>query len=77
MSNAGAAPTAKQGAVVEIIYGDGVSSPSAVITDITVKESKSLASVDLLIGEGVHKTQWRKKDYALQAALDPSQLNYV
>ena len=75
MSNAGAAPTARQGAAAEII--DGVSSPSTAITDITVKESKSLASVDLLIGEDVRETQWRKKDYALQATLDPPQLNYV
>jgi hypothetical protein len=63
MSNTGAA-------VVDI------NSPSIAITDITVKESKSLASVDLLIGEDVHQTQWRKNDHALQTTLDPSQLAY-
>jgi hypothetical protein len=69
MSIAGVAPTAREGPVT-----DGV---STAITDITVKESKSLASVDLLIGEDVHRAQWQKKDYALHATLDPSQLNYV
>jgi hypothetical protein len=72
MSTAGAAPTAREGPVT-----DGVTFPSTAITDITVKESKSLASVDLLIGEDVHRAQWQKKDYALHATLDPSQLNYV
>jgi hypothetical protein len=68
MFSAGPSSTAKRGPVL-----DGVNPPKTAITDITVKESKSLASVDLLIGEDVHKPQWRKKDYALQTTLDPSQ----
>jgi len=47
------------------------------IIDITVKESKSLASVDLIIGEDIHKAQWQKKDHAIQATLDSSQLSLI
>jgi hypothetical protein len=47
------------------------------IIDITVKESKSLSSVDLIIGEGIHKAQWQKKDHAIQATLDSSQSSLI
>jgi uncharacterized membrane protein len=47
------------------------------IIDITVKESKSLTSVDLIIGEDIHKAQWQKKDHAIQATLDSSQLSLI